>query len=932
MDDENQKQELPDKLVEQGTHMAGNAAKQGAKKTGKIIGKAIVNFVIANPAVIAIILAIIIVASFIGGVVIPAIDSYLDDLSAEEIDEVTYETLQEYCTIDETGVHVDKEAFLKNIIPKLSEIGIDLNALALGDDGNYTVSGNSSNNTTLEDPGTSENETGSNSSNATITDLDPNSQAAKYIYQFLSASLAGELPYIEGSDEEAQGIIRIKRKKEESEEPKDLTYIGYETFQDMLKTNDDVQKEEIMNYFSLDQEWNLCVAKSYKQTDNKYDHDTLTSSETEYTISEVKIPYRDMTSQYTVPFLFLINLQLVTHNANYVQAVSELMTKQSEIEFVIFDSITTNTSRYTYKADRNTRHRKRLDGTEESVEGKYETNVTDIKETTETILEIDNIKANVTKAKTWIIEQETNYEMQVEKEYPYEENGTTESLPDEDDPGGTATWDTNRSKHQYIEVIKKEWTKSGDTKTVIMPSEFMGLWSNETGTYVEGAPYKPVGKDRPGKIVEFKMLNGSKTDRPVMNIITSTDDLFDRLEQSVKTQVHAELMREMIRIYLAGEELTESTFANSAFTSMYEPDEFVDGSYSGDFDVHDESLFIDDLDTLIKAFQGGYSQHEKLVENAQAFLDMQKKYKVNALFAAAVSITETGAGRTGNAVNGCNNWFNITGTNGPYKTTTNKKGETYHWRIYGSSYEGIDAFGNYIANGSHYYTQQIYTVSGIGQIYCPNTALHPTQADDWIANTLAQISRFYEAVGIDISPYIDGGAGGGAGAGGVSGAAGEGYRGKYTVGNKVYIEYLQYAGLWKGNFYMGGTMKNSGCSVTSIAVILSGFGVDKNPEDVRRINPNGISVTGVLESSGLKTSVVNRPSATQVLNHLKTGNPVIINAGHGYWSKTSGHYFPVLAVDGNRVYVSNVGSSSKTGWYDINKVLEDNKKVIFISK
>ena len=131
---------------------------------------------------------------------------------------------------------------------------------------------------------------------------------------------------------------------------------------------------------------------------------------------------------------------------------------------------------------------------------------------------------------------------------------------------------------------------------------------------------------------------------------------------------------------------------------------------------------------------------------------------------------------------------------------------------------------------------------------------------------------------------------------------------------------------------MGGTMKNSGCSVTSVAEILSGFGIDRNPEDVRRINPEGISIVGVLRSFGLTCSEDQNATAEKVLQHLNTGNPVIINAGNGYWSNGSGHYFTVLEANGNQVYVSNVGSRTKTGWMDVNKVLLQNKKVIFISR
>lgn len=243
-----------------------------------------------------------------------------------------------------------------------------------------------------------------------------------------------------------------------------------------------------------------------------------------------------------------------------------------------------------------------------------------------------------------------------------------------------------------------------------------------------------------------------------MNIVTAQQDLLERLEQSVTTQKHAELLKAMLKIYLNGEYLDESTFSTYAFTDMYKPFEFIDveGSYVGNFDVHDESLFITDLETLKKALAGGYSKSDKLVENAQAFLDMQEKYKVNAIFAASVSITETSAGRAGHAIDGCNNWFNITTTSSANAhTTVSKKGTVYHWRIFPTIHDGIGAFGSNIAEGSYYYTQGKYTVGDIGQVYCPNTAEHPTQADDWIEATLAQMSRFYEAVGIDISPYIE---------------------------------------------------------------------------------------------------------------------------------------------------------------------------------
>ncbi len=155
---------------------------------------------------------------------------------------------------------------------------------------------------------------------------------------------------------------------------------------------------------------------------------------------------------------------------------------------------------------------------------------------------------------------------------------------------------------------------------------------------------------------------------------------------------------------------------------------------------------------------------------------------------------------------------------------------------------------------------------------------------------------------------------------------------------KSFVEYLQYKGPWAENKYASGTMHHKGCSVTSVAVILSGYGIDKNPEDIRPKDGTMINITSVLEQHGLKATRVNKPSAETVLSHLKNGDAVIIYAGgpkkgySGQWSSTTGHYFPVLEADGTKGYVSNVGSSTKTGWFEMSTILKDNIQVIFVSK
>lgn len=488
MDEENQEQQEGQKqsaVGEFAKQQASQAAKQVAdqvkqqakqelkKKAAELWAK-----VAAKIAAVAwpVILGLLVIITLI--IVLGAVEDYIDKMNAQTIDEVTYQTIEEYCTIDETGIHLDKEKFLRNIVINLQQNGIDLNDLGLGSDGDYSIA----NNTLI-----------------TGNDILPYSQAAEYLYKYISAALAGEFPYIEGSDKETQGIVKIKRKKwdtkKEQEEEVDLTYMGYEQFQEMLKTTDNLEKDKMLNYFSLDDSWNLCIVKPYKYSLNGVK---------EYTISEVKIPYRSMVSQYTVPFLFLIDLQLVTQNANYVSAVAELMTDQSFVDFTIFDSITTNTYQYEYMATRHAWRPKEVQASGQTVIGvsrtEWEPYTSGVHDKTEIISEVDNIKANITQVKTWIIEQETNYEMQINKEYAYGQNGTTTTLPDESDPGNHGSYDTDRSEYKYEEIIKREWMKSGDTKTVITPSEFMGLWANETGTYVKGAPYRAVRRRKSWKI------------------------------------------------------------------------------------------------------------------------------------------------------------------------------------------------------------------------------------------------------------------------------------------------------------------------------------------------------------------------------------------------------------------------------------------------
>ena len=167
--------------------------------------------------------------------------------------------------------------------------------------------------------------------------------------------------------------------------------------------------------------------------------------------------------------------------------------------------------------------------------------------------------------------------MQETIEYPYTEQGKYEYPEDQQEPEPVGSWDTERTQYWYQKIVKHEWVKS-ETNTKIHPDKFMGLWSNATGTYVKGATYLPVGEGKPGKIVRYNVRESSYTERPILKIVTAREELYDYLANIPKTQLHSELMQEMIGIYMRGEELSEGFGVE--FEELFDPDEFLESDWN----------------------------------------------------------------------------------------------------------------------------------------------------------------------------------------------------------------------------------------------------------------------------------------------------------------------------------------------------------------
>lgn len=166
-------------------------------------------------------------------------------------------------------------------------------------------------------------------------------------------------------------------------------------------------------------------------------------------------------------------------------------------------------------------------------------------------------------------------------------------------------------------------------------------------------------------------------------------------------------------------------------------------------DLENTSPVITDIDTLKSAFSG-YPTNSKLLAEAQTFLDMQEKYKVNAIFAAAIAIQETTAGTNGTFALDGHNWFNYVPISG-IDQLEGYLGTQDRWCKWDTDAHGIMGLGYYISqHSSCYFSQGEYTVSAIGSHYC-------APPDNWIKNVKLYMNRMYVAAGIGYNSDFCGG-------------------------------------------------------------------------------------------------------------------------------------------------------------------------------
>lgn len=641
-------------------------------------------------------------------------------------------------------------------------------------------------------------------------------------------------------------------------------------------------------YYAVVASWNENTDKIESD-----DPDQETYTKVSYNMSTTNINYQDLVSGYTMPFDYLWSMLVITEDKNFVFDLADLV-YDSEIEITVHDNLTTNTNVnvYTYTKKKKTETEAMV--TASGIKGETKNTISDRGNWTDedekdytttftTITKTNTLDISVTLADVWMAKFVQDYEYQIPDDVVTNSGGAMDDIPYPDEPSATGKNDTYGHAKALLDSTKKKLKDKGYTSVtgkvdyVKEKIYYSTISRNESITntvkstkYVSSpmiAEEKTDPKsEEPNFVTIFLHADNSKAKN---NILSVESWLFELLETNESTKDLLDLTKYLL--YKATG--TNYGVTEYDFNALYKSNltSVGGGDYIVDITKSSEDLVIKDVETLKKAFSG-YSASEKLIEHAEEFLELQEKYKVNAVFAAAVSISETGAGRAGHAVNGKNNWFNIECTCGD---SSHGRFETYE-----SAKKSIERFYWQISEGSYYFTAGRYSVVNIGKVYCPAEE----GGNLWIENTLAFMTQMFKAAGIDVNMY-----------------AGEGVQ--FYQGDYAHIK------------YGGGTLKSSGCGPTCFAMVASQIsGKQITPADAVAWCGNRFYVSGVGTSwdyfaaatSHFNLGVtVKQGTISEAVTALRSGKLVISSQDPGLFT-SGGHFILLYKIDeSGNIYVKD---------------------------
>ena len=535
----------------------------------------------------------------------------------------------------------------------------------------------------------------------------------------------------------------------------------------------------------------VAVIATWKQIDTSVETDDMYKdsnveeySKSEYIMTTTDVNYGELVDSYTMPFDLLWALLVVGEDKNFVFEIADLV-YNSDIEITIHDNLTTNTDVDEWNYSRRTKAIVNADiktiGGGRTLTSQISNDIHDPAGddkkyvTTKTVVTYTNtVNVALTRANVWIVDYENNYTYvdsgegstttntitQEDQEYPSEptregtdysfcehipekiselESNLRSQLESTTSTGASSGASSASSSGTSTSMAGTPSVSSTVDAHVSYYDKYINISDNVSNTvqtqrYTPGTPSLKEKTDPDSEEPNFvTIFNKSEYKSNKSAIKDASSWLFEIIEINESTADMLDLIKYLL--YKA----TNIDYGVTEFDfSIFYPGGLVTvgaGDYIVHIDKSSQDIVIKDVETLKQAFSG-YSGSSELINHAQEFLDLQEEYRVNAVFAAAVSISETSAGRAGHAVNGKNNWFNIECTCG---------GNHGRFETYSSARESIEAFYKQIAVKNYYFTEGNYTVRSIGMIYCENA----DAPGGWIENTTTFMTQMFNAAGIN---------------------------------------------------------------------------------------------------------------------------------------------------------------------------------------
>lgn len=713
----------------------------------------------------------------------------------------------------------------------------------------------------------------------------------KYIKCFIQAEIATLYPDISGRtpDEtkkiignddykELQGRIYIYRKDENGNEQL-MRYISNSEFNNKV-TNNDVS---IKQCYTLNENNELLVASVSYNTNNRGERVAVVS------IDKSPMNYQEELKAYSMPFSYLWALLVMSDDQDFVYKLAQLG-MDSEVRITVYDNWnkittviddTTNTTKETVAQN----WKVNKSGIERYGEDTVSSNTNDTTVTSNTIVENSTISKGVTYADTWIAKYEKLY-YRMKKEPKITEN--TNELDDFDNSNKLVnSYQTEKNdKNEYQVIYEYERVNSHKVKTICTTES---VEYKENDAKIQEKTDKD--KDTPDNFV--KLLD--RFNKAKKNLFSCTSWLFETLESNEKTKD---------LVYT-----TKYLFYKSSGTS-YGVTEFD----SSKFEIKNLSNVTELVGNTVKdkvwfALKDlGYSDYA--VAGVMGNIHAESGFNVGSIE------YDTGVGA------GLCQWSY--GRRDALEAYAKSKGK--NWDSEDIQVEfligeltpggGADGFATYnlMANNG-------YSVSDWEDAKSIEDA---TEAFMWLFERpgvprlderISAAKEYYNTFKGKSKPsgnkeLVD---------------DGDGYTQIYcSSSGKRYKEYKQFEGSYSTLSYLGyGSISSAGCSITAISTVLTGYGVNVTPGDLR-------------DSDILPAHFINRgvsctkapPDVSRIVKNLREGKAMVasiagelkVEGASKYYSE---HYIALLDIDstGNKVYVSDPGSNSTNGWANLNDII-----------